>query len=80
MLHHLLGAIWEDPDIAAVASARDNAGMSPIHWACAHNRPEAVSLLAQAGANIEDADAEGKSALQWAVQSRAVQCAAEVLT
>ncbi|MBN3319707.1 ANR55 protein, partial [Atractosteus spatula] len=48
---------------------QDNEGMSPLHWAAFHNRPQHVQALLQKGANPTLVDKDFKTALHWAVQS-----------
>ncbi|KAM6986801.1 ankyrin repeat domain-containing protein 55 [Aplochiton taeniatus] len=48
---------------------QDNEGMTALHWASFHNRPEHVQALLQKGADPTLADKDFKTALHWAVQS-----------
>lgn len=41
--------------------------MTPLMWACYHNRPKNVGKLLKYGADIDEKDIEGKSACHWAV-------------
>ena len=43
-------------------------GMSALHWAAFHNRPEHVQLLVERGADILLQDVDGKLPLHWAAQ------------
>ncbi|TSS11555.1 Ankyrin repeat domain-containing protein 55 [Bagarius yarrelli] len=44
-------------------------GMTALHWASFHNRPEHVQALLQKGADPTLVDKDFKTALHWAVQS-----------
>ncbi|XP_026864859.2 ankyrin repeat domain-containing protein 55 isoform X1 [Electrophorus electricus] len=48
---------------------QDNEGMTALHWASFHNRPEHVQALLQKGADPTLVDKDFKTALHWAVQS-----------
>ncbi|XP_072353113.1 ankyrin repeat domain-containing protein 55 isoform X1 [Scyliorhinus torazame] len=48
---------------------QDNEGMTPLHWAAFHNRPQHVQALLQKGADPTLVDKDFKTALHWAVQS-----------
>ncbi|TRY85576.1 hypothetical protein DNTS_032553 [Danionella cerebrum] len=48
---------------------QDNEGMTALHWACFHNRPEHSQALLQKGADPTLVDKDFKTALHWAVQS-----------
>ncbi|XP_078405749.1 ankyrin repeat domain-containing protein 55 [Cetorhinus maximus] len=48
---------------------QDNEGMTPLHWAAFHNRPQHVQALLQKGADPTLVDKNFKTALHWAVQS-----------
>jgi ankyrin repeat protein len=39
--------------------------MTPIMWACLHNRPKHVKKLLQYGADLDEKDLEGKTAAHW---------------
>lgn len=43
-------------------------GMTALHWASFHNRPEHVQALLQKGADPTLVDKDFKTALHWAVQ------------
>ncbi|KAI4878835.1 hypothetical protein NFI96_033548 [Prochilodus magdalenae] len=47
---------------------QDNEGMTALHWASFHNRPEHVQALLQKGADPTLVDKDFKTALHWAVQ------------
>ncbi|XP_052422498.1 ankyrin repeat domain-containing protein 55-like isoform X2 [Carassius gibelio] len=48
---------------------QDNEGMTALHWASFHNRPEHVQALLQRGSDPTLVDKDFKTALHWAVQS-----------
>ncbi|MBN3310849.1 ANR55 protein, partial [Amia calva] len=48
---------------------QDNEGMTPLHWAAFHNRPQHIQALLQKGADPTLVDKDFKTALHWAVQS-----------
>lgn len=63
------------------ASERDRYGRTPLHLACAHNRPSIVRLLLHHGARISEADFDGKTALMTACEAgnlQVVEALAEV--
>ncbi|XP_035246762.1 ankyrin repeat domain-containing protein 55 isoform X3 [Anguilla anguilla] len=49
---------------------QDNEGMTALHWASFHNRPQHVQALLQKGADPTLVDKDFKTALHWAVQVR----------
>ncbi|XP_077992903.1 uncharacterized protein LOC144446931 [Glandiceps talaboti] len=53
---------------------QDNEGMTALHWAAFHNRPEHVQLLMLKGSDIYSADIDGKTPLHWASQNGSTQC------
>ena len=46
-------------------SCRDNASMTPVMWACFHNRSKIVKMLLKHGADLEEKDIDGKTAMHW---------------
>ncbi|XP_053555667.1 LOW QUALITY PROTEIN: ankyrin repeat domain-containing protein 55 [Bombina bombina] len=48
---------------------QDNEGMTSLHWAAFHNRPQHAQNLLQKGADPTLVDKDFKTALHWAVQS-----------
>ncbi|XP_040308866.1 ankyrin repeat domain-containing protein 55 isoform X1 [Herpailurus yagouaroundi] len=48
---------------------QDNEGMTPLHWAAFHNRPQHTHMLLKKGADPTLVDKDFKTALHWAVQS-----------
>ncbi|XP_064631012.1 ankyrin repeat domain-containing protein 55-like [Lineus longissimus] len=53
---------------------KDNEGMTALHWASFHNRPEYVQLLLRKAANPMMLDIDGKTALHWAAQTGSLNC------
>lgn len=45
-------------------------GMTPLHWAAFHNRPQHTQMLLKKGADPTLVDKDFKTALHWAVQVR----------
>ncbi|XP_071793037.1 uncharacterized protein [Asterias amurensis] len=52
----------------------DNDGMTALHWAAFHNRPEHVQLLMLRGADLYCVDVDGKTPLHWASQNGCLAC------
>ncbi|GAB1298549.1 Ankyrin repeat domain-containing protein 55 [Apodemus speciosus] len=48
---------------------QDAEGMTPLHWAAFHNRPQHTQVLLKKGADPTLVDKDFKTALHWAVQS-----------
>ncbi|XP_059775291.1 ankyrin repeat domain-containing protein 55 [Balaenoptera ricei] len=48
---------------------QDSEGMTPLHWAAFHNRPQHTQMLLKKGADPTLVDKDFKTALHWAVQS-----------
>lgn len=48
---------------------QDTEGMTPLHWAAFHNRPQHTQMLLKKGADPTLVDKDFKTALHWAVQS-----------
>ncbi|XP_027376081.1 ankyrin repeat domain-containing protein 55 isoform X4 [Bos indicus x Bos taurus] len=48
---------------------QDNEGMTALHWAAFHNRPQHTQMLLKKGADPTLVDKDFKTALHWAVQS-----------
>ncbi|XP_019626048.1 PREDICTED: uncharacterized protein LOC109471202 [Branchiostoma belcheri] len=57
----------------------DNEGMTTLHWAAFHNRPDVVQLLLMRGADITSIDIDGKTALHWAAQNGSTACCNVIL-
>uniref|UniRef100_H3AAS1 Ankyrin repeat domain 55 n=1 Tax=Latimeria chalumnae TaxID=7897 RepID=H3AAS1_LATCH len=75
-----LHAATAEPDVRLLAvllqqstpceiNHQDNEGMTPLHWAAFHNRPQHVQALLQKEADPTLVDKDFKTALHWAVQS-----------
>ncbi|XP_022091648.1 inversin-B-like [Acanthaster planci] len=52
----------------------DNDGMTALHWAAFHNRPEHVQLLMLRGGDLYSVDVDGKTPLHWASQNGCLAC------
>ncbi|XP_038070597.1 uncharacterized protein LOC119739656 isoform X2 [Patiria miniata] len=52
----------------------DNDGMTALHWAAFHNRPEHVQLLMLRGGDLFSVDVDGKTPLHWASQNGCLAC------
>ncbi|XP_043830917.1 ankyrin repeat domain-containing protein 55 isoform X2 [Dromiciops gliroides] len=48
---------------------QDNEGMTPLHWAAFHNRPQHAQILLEKGADPTLVDKDFRTALHWAAQS-----------
>ncbi|CAH1784039.1 unnamed protein product [Owenia fusiformis] len=68
-----LGALLQIMSIDDI-NQKDNEGMTGLHWAAFHNRPEHLQLLLQRGADITSVDIDGKNALHWAAQNGSIAC------
>nr|XP_023838845.1 LOW QUALITY PROTEIN: ankyrin repeat domain-containing protein 55 [Salvelinus alpinus] len=64
-----LMAVLLQQSTACEINHQDNEGMTALHWASFHNRPEHVQALLQKGADPTLVDKDFKTALHWAVQS-----------
>ncbi|XP_062334540.1 ankyrin repeat domain-containing protein 55 [Osmerus eperlanus] len=64
----LMGVLLQQ-STACEINHQDNEGMTALHWASFHNRPEHVQALLQKGADPTLVDKDFKTALHWAVQS-----------
>ena len=60
-------------------SSRVLGGSTPLHWACQWNRPEAVKLLVERGANVEAIDRDGHTPLHTACSEGSVECVQPLL-
>jgi len=59
----------------------DASGMTPLMWACYHNRPKNVAKLLKYGADLDEKDIEGKTACHWAVhEGEDIRCLKMLLT
>ncbi|XP_787202.4 ankyrin repeat domain-containing protein 55 isoform X2 [Strongylocentrotus purpuratus] len=52
----------------------DNEGMTALHWAAFHNRPEHIQLLMLRGGDIYQTDIDEKTPLHWASQNGSLVC------
>ncbi len=43
----------------------DDAGMTVLMWAAYHNNPTVVSFLVDRGADVEEKDKDGYTAMHW---------------
>lgn len=49
-------------------NAEDDAGMTPLMWAAYNNNPLVISFLLKQGADCEEKDTDGMTAMHWWVQ------------
>ncbi|NWI08064.1 ANR55 protein, partial [Crypturellus soui] len=64
----LLNVLLQQSNLSEI-NHQDNEGMTPLHWAAFHNRPQHAQTLLQRGADLTLLDKDFKTALHWAVQS-----------
>ncbi|KAM3939870.1 ankyrin repeat domain-containing protein 55 [Leptodactylus fuscus] len=64
----LLSVLLQQSTLSEV-NHQDNEGMTSLHWAAFHNRPQHVQNLLQKGGDPTLVDKDFKTALHWAVQS-----------
>ncbi|XP_068127937.1 ankyrin repeat domain-containing protein 55 isoform X2 [Hyperolius riggenbachi] len=64
----LLSVLLQQSTLSEI-NHQDNEGMTSLHWAAFHNRPQHVQILLQKGADPTLVDKDFKTALHWAVQS-----------
>ncbi|XP_053156215.1 ankyrin repeat domain-containing protein 55 isoform X2 [Hemicordylus capensis] len=64
----LLSVLLQQSDLSEI-NHQDHEGMTSLHWAAFHNRPQHVQILLQKGADPTLVDKDFKTALHWAVQS-----------
>nr|XP_056704712.1 ankyrin repeat domain-containing protein 55 isoform X2 [Euleptes europaea] len=64
----LLSVLLQQSDLSEI-NHQDTEGMTSLHWAAFHNRPQHVQILLQKGADPTLVDKDFKTALHWAVQS-----------
>ncbi|XP_060091956.1 ankyrin repeat domain-containing protein 55 [Heteronotia binoei] len=64
----LLSVLLQQSDLSEI-NHQDAEGMTSLHWAAFHNRPQHVQILLQKGADPTLVDKDFKTALHWAVQS-----------
>ena len=46
-------------------NAADNSGMTPLMWAAYHDSPKNIYELLLRGADADEKDIEGKTAMHW---------------
>ncbi|XP_062510014.1 uncharacterized protein LOC134186110 isoform X2 [Corticium candelabrum] len=51
-------------------NAADNSGMTPLMWAAYHDSPKNIYELLLRGADADEKDIEGKTAMHWAVHKK----------
>jgi ankyrin repeat protein len=54
-------------------NARLDGGLVPLHWACALGKAGLVKHMVQSGANVQDADGDGRTPLTMALNSGSFQ-------
>uniref|UniRef100_A0A8C5KV57 Ankyrin repeat domain 55 n=1 Tax=Jaculus jaculus TaxID=51337 RepID=A0A8C5KV57_JACJA len=64
----LLTVLLQQSNLGEV-NHQDAEGMTPLHWAAFHNRPQHTQMLLKKGADPTLVDKDFKTALHWAVQS-----------
>ncbi|XP_068783664.1 ankyrin repeat domain-containing protein 55 isoform X1 [Struthio camelus] len=64
----LLNVLLQQSNLSEI-NHQDNEGMTSLHWAAFHNRPQHTHTLLQKGADLTLVDKDFKTALHWAVQS-----------
>ncbi|XP_066194683.1 ankyrin repeat domain-containing protein 55 isoform X2 [Sylvia atricapilla] len=64
----LLSLLLQQSNLSEI-NHQDNEGMTSLHWAAFHNRPQHTQTLLHKGADPTLVDKDFKTALHWAVQS-----------
>ncbi|XP_074058094.1 ankyrin repeat domain-containing protein 55 [Macrotis lagotis] len=64
----LLTVLLQQSNLSEI-NHQDNEGMTPLHWAAFHNRPQHVQILLEKGADPTLVDKDFRTALHWAAQS-----------
>ncbi|KAM6289983.1 ankyrin repeat domain-containing protein 55 [Aegotheles albertisi] len=64
----LLNVLLQQSNLSEI-NHQDNEGMTSLHWAAFHNRPQHTQSLLHKGADLTLVDKDFKTALHWAVQS-----------
>jgi ankyrin repeat protein len=54
-------------------SCIDKAGMTPLMWACYNNAPKSIKRLLKYGAELDEKDMDGKTAMHWVKDTAMVQ-------
>lgn len=76
-LNALLEYAGKDPEFINKAASD---GMTPIMYAAYNNRVHHVQSLLEHGADLEEKDVDGKTAMHWAINRRDHQCLQKLLT
>ncbi|XP_050770696.1 LOW QUALITY PROTEIN: ankyrin repeat domain-containing protein 55-like [Gymnogyps californianus] len=63
----LLNVLLQQSNLGEI-NHQDNEGMTSLHWAAFHNRPQHAQTLLHKGADLTLVDKDFKTALHWAVQ------------
>eukprot|EP00730_Choanoeca_flexa_P002516 TRINITY_DN11078_c0_g1_i1.p1 TRINITY_DN11078_c0_g1~~TRINITY_DN11078_c0_g1_i1.p1 ORF type:complete len:1134 (+),score=123.20 TRINITY_DN11078_c0_g1_i1:36-3404(+) len=58
----------------------DEAGMTPLMWAAYNNAPKMIKRLLKLGAELNEKDIDGKTAMHWAVHADSVTCLKMIIT
>jgi ankyrin repeat protein len=56
----------------ADVNTRNNAGVTPLHWAARYDQKEEAELLLAHGADVNALDNRGETPLWWARHNKAV--------
>ncbi|XP_042731238.1 ankyrin repeat domain-containing protein 55 [Lagopus leucura] len=64
----LLNVLLQQSNLSEI-NHQDNEGMTSLHWAAFHNRPQHAQTLLHKGADLTLVDKDFKTALHWAVQT-----------
>ncbi|NXF08182.1 ANR55 protein, partial [Smithornis capensis] len=64
----ILSVLLQQSNLSEI-NHQDNEGMTSLHWAAFHNRPQHTQTLLHKGADPTLVDKDFKTALHWAVQS-----------
>ncbi|NXX81635.1 ANR55 protein, partial [Urocolius indicus] len=64
----LLNMLLQQSNLSEI-NHQDNEGMTSLHWAAFHNRPQHTQTLLHKGADLTLVDKDFKTPLHWAVQS-----------
>ena len=60
------------------AFSRNDAGLTPLHWAAQYSAAASVAPLVDAGADLEAHDKHGWTPLRWAIAAGACQSASKI--
>uniref|UniRef100_A0A674HRP2 Ankyrin repeat domain 55 n=1 Tax=Taeniopygia guttata TaxID=59729 RepID=A0A674HRP2_TAEGU len=67
LMARLLSLLLQQSNLSEI-NHQDNEGMTSLHWAAFHNRPQHTQTLLHKGADLTLVDKDFKTALHWAVQ------------